>query len=622
MKKLLFCLAYLVMSLTHLNGQEQISKNIYFATDAFALDDQSATELQQFIQQLDLYTEHDITIVGHTDQDGTDEYNLALSERRAASVAEYFETQGIPSDILDVTYEGETQLVNHSKVANLKKQNRRVSILAQVYKYENVDEFISLLDSENTNTHKINSNTEIQLTLNKGTEVTIPKNAFCLEDGTPVDNNNVEITIKEAYSYLDMIDHQLFTQTEDEILETGGMIYISATKNGQKLQLQDGKAIDLTYPIQDPLKGMELFVPTDQTSSEDGEGVVWQTTGAAIETVEVKKEEKFIQIDLSPIINYREEITNLKKPSLVFGDMPKFPRAIRKPYPPSTKIYDDEKYKEVYKKYEIALEEYKEDQKTYPERLKKWTREANKRKKDIATHKYNLNVYYTQRRLVYSIDRLVDRQATESHDKLLADVFGYLDKDMLPIPFNEKRHVKDAFQDVARDVKENVGLKIFSSSNTVARGKIYCQDFYYILDAKIKELNTGKFNMGAINSKRASRYLVSTSDLGWINCDRFYKVPEKNRTNLTLANVEKDEKCFLVFKNIKSVLRPSGMKDKTFNNIPKGEAVTLLALKFINDQAYFAKQDITTGSVKKMELDYKETTLSKLKDIIKNIASE
>jgi len=610
------------MSLTHLNGQEQISKNIYFATDAFALDDQSATELQQFIQQLDLYTEHDITIVGHTDQDGTDEYNLALSERRAASVAEYFETQGIPSDILDVTYEGETQLVNHSKVANLKKQNRRVSILAQVYKYENVDEFISLLDSENTNTHKINSNTEIQLTLNKGTEVTIPKNAFCLEDGTPVDNNNVEITIKEAYSYLDMIDHQLFTQTEDEILETGGMIYISATKNGQKLQLQDGKAIDLTYPIQDPLKGMELFVPTDQTSSEDGEGVVWQTTGAAIETVEVKKEEKFIQIDLSPIINYREEITNLKKPSLVFGDMPKFPRAIRKPYPPSTKIYDDEKYKEVYKKYEIALEEYKEDQKTYPERLKKWTREANERKKDIATHKYNLNVYYTQRRLVYSIDRLVDRQATESHDKLLADVFGYLDKDMLPIPFNEKRHVKDAFQDVARDVKENVGLKIFSSSNTVARGKIYCQDFYYILDAKIKELNTGKFNMGAINSKRASRYLVSTSDLGWINCDRFYKVPEKNRTNLTLANVEKDEKCFLVFKNIKSVLRPSGMKDKTFNNIPKGEAVTLLALKFINDQAYFAKQDITTGSVKKMELDYKETTLSKLKDIIKNIASE
>ena len=622
MKKLLFCLAYLVMSLTHLNGQEQISKNIYFATDAFALDDQSATELQQFIQQLDLYTEHDITIVGHTDQDGTDEYNLALSERRAASVAEYFETQGIPSDILDVTYEGETQLVNHSKVANLKKQNRRVSILAQVYKYENVDEFISLLDSENTNTHKINSNTEIQLTLNKGTEVTIPKNAFCLEDGTPVDNNNVEITIKEAYSYLDMIDHQLFTQTEDEILETGGMIYISATKNGQKLQLQDGKAIDLTYPIQDPLKGMELFVPTDQTSSEDGEGVVWQTTGAAIETVEVKKEEKFIQIDLSPIINYREEITNLKKPSLVFGDMPKFPRAIRKPYPPSTKIYDDEKYKEVYKKYEIALEEYKEDQKTYPERLKKWTREANERKKDIATHKYNLNVYYTQRRLVYSIDRLVDRQATESHDKLLADVFGYLDKDMLPIPFNEKRHVKDAFQDVARDVKENVGLKIFSSSNTVARGKIYCQDFYYILDAKIKELNTGKFNMGAINSKRASRYLVSTSDLGWINCDRFYYVPEKNRTNLTLANVEKDEKCFLVFKNIKSVLRPSGMKDKTFNNIPKGEAVTLLALKFINDQAYFAKQDITTGSVKKMELDYKETTLSKLKDIIKNIASE
>ena len=621
MKKLLFCLAYIVMSFTQLNGQEQISTNIYFSTDDFTIDDQSANELEQFIQQLDLYTEHDITIVGHTDQDGTDEYNLALSERRAASVSDYFQTKGIPSDILDVSYKGEAQLINHSKVANLKKENRRVSIVANVYKYENVNEFIELLDNTNVNTLTINTNEETQLTLNKGTEVNIPKNAFCLEDGTPVDNNNVDLTIKEAFSYMDMIDHQLFTQTEDQILETGGMIYIAATKDGQKLNLQDGKSIEFTYPTQEPLKGMELFLPTPSTDTEDGEEVVWQATGKAIEIIEEKKEDKFIQIDLSPILSYRAELQDLEKPVLNFADMPKFPRAIKKPYPPSTQIYSDDKYQEVYKKYEIALEEYKKDQKTYPTRLQNWTREANKRKSDIASHKYNLNVYYTQQRLLYSIDRLEERQATESHDKLLIDVFGYLEKDMIPIPFDEKRLVKKAFQDVARDVKENVGLKIFPSSNMVARGLIYCQDFYDILQAKKNELITGEFNMDAINTKRASRYLVSTTDLGWINCDKFYKIAEKDKTNLILANVEDDEKCFMVFKDIKSILRPSGKKNKVFDKIPKGEAVTLIALKFINNKAYLARHEVTTGSVRKMELDYKETTLTKLKNIIKNISS-
>lgn len=622
MKKLLFCLAYLAMSLTQLTGQEQISKNIYFPTDVFTLDDQSENELQQFLSQLDQYTEHDITIVGHTDQDGSDEYNLSLSERRAASVADYFNSKGISSGILDVSYKGEAQLVNHSNLDNLKKQNRRVSIVAQVYKYENVNEFIELLDNENVNKHTINTNNEVELFLNKGTEVSIPKNAFCLEDGTPVDNKNVDLTIKEAFSYMDMIDQQLFTQTEDQILETGGMIYISATKDGQKLNLQEGKSIDLTYPIQKPLKGMELFVPEYQKGSEDPTDFVWKTTGKAIPSVEPKKEEAFKQVDLSPILDYPFDELLAEKPSITFEDMPKFPRAVKKPYPPSDKIYTQEKYKEVYKKYEVALEEYKKDQKTYPARLKEWSKEVDLRKKAIAKHRYALKIYYTQKRVHNAIQRLEEREVKESHDKLLTELFDFLYKPSPNIPFDEKQLVKEAFQDVARDVKENTSLKIFPSSNMVTRSGKYCEDFFYILQAKQRQLETGEFSQDALNAKRASRYVVSTTDLGWINCDRFYDVPQEDKTNLTLANVENGVKCFMVFKNIKSVLRPSGMKDKSFKDIPKGELVTLLALKFMNDKAYIAKHEVTTGSVKKMELDYKVTTLSKLKNIIKNIASE
>lgn len=41
-------------------------------------------------------------ISGHTDDLGTDEYNLDLSERRAKSVQDYLETKGIRADHLPV----------------------------------------------------------------------------------------------------------------------------------------------------------------------------------------------------------------------------------------------------------------------------------------------------------------------------------------------------------------------------------------------------------------------------------------------------------------------------------------------------------------------------------------
>lgn len=620
MKKLLFCLAYFSMSLTQLLGQETISQNIYFPYDAFTLDEQSELQLREFINQLELYKEHDITIVGHTDQDGTNDYNLALSERRASTVSEFLQSNGIASDILEVSYMGEDQLLNHSNSTELKKKNRRVSIVAMAYNYENVDQFLQLLDSDNSNHHRINANEETELTLKKGTEVLIPANAFCLEDGTPVDNKNVTLTINEAYSYTDMIDHQLSTQTEDKILETGGMIYIGATKDGQKLQLQKGKSIELSYPIQKPKDGMELFLPVSDAGENEGQNVTWQATGQAVETVEVNTDEQFIQIDLDPLLNY--PFTELEKPSLIFEEMPKFPRPVKEPFPPSKKIYSEKKYQEVYKKYELAKAKYEKDQKSYSSRLASWTKEAQERKKLIASHKYNLNVYHTQRRVEYALTQLADRQATESHDKLLPEIFGFLDKAMPPIPFDEKHYIKLAFQDVGRDVKDQMGLTIFPSSNMIIRTERYCLDFNFIVDAKVQEAKTGVYYGDALNSKRASRYLFSTSNLGWINCDRFYNVSPQDRTNLTIANVENGVKCFMIFKNIKSVLSPRGGKEKKFSNIPKGHAVSLIALKFVNDQVFLGTKEMTTGSIDKMEFEYEQTTLHKLKEIIKSIASE
>ena len=69
-----------------------------------------------------------ITISGHTDWIGSDQYNQGLSERRAASVANYLVSQGVPAERIQSQGFGESQPVADNKTDEGRAQNRRVEI--------------------------------------------------------------------------------------------------------------------------------------------------------------------------------------------------------------------------------------------------------------------------------------------------------------------------------------------------------------------------------------------------------------------------------------------------------------------------------------------------------------
>ncbi|PIE42360.1 MAG: cell envelope biogenesis protein OmpA [Gammaproteobacteria bacterium] len=69
-----------------------------------------------------------VAVVGHTDSKGTVAYNQGLSERRAASVANYLVQQGVPAELISARGEGELQPVATNKTAEGRQQNRRVEI--------------------------------------------------------------------------------------------------------------------------------------------------------------------------------------------------------------------------------------------------------------------------------------------------------------------------------------------------------------------------------------------------------------------------------------------------------------------------------------------------------------
>ncbi len=69
-----------------------------------------------------------VEVAGHTDSDGSAQYNQGLSERRAQAVAQYFRTQDIMDQRLITIGQGELSPVADNSTASGKQTNRRVEI--------------------------------------------------------------------------------------------------------------------------------------------------------------------------------------------------------------------------------------------------------------------------------------------------------------------------------------------------------------------------------------------------------------------------------------------------------------------------------------------------------------
>lgn len=77
------------------------------------------------------YNKTTLTVVGHTDNVGADKYNQDLSQRRAHSVAQYFESKRVNPVRLAISGKGETQPVTSNASEGGRQQNRRVEIYVE-----------------------------------------------------------------------------------------------------------------------------------------------------------------------------------------------------------------------------------------------------------------------------------------------------------------------------------------------------------------------------------------------------------------------------------------------------------------------------------------------------------
>ncbi len=103
-------------------------QNILFEYDRSGLSNDASEELKKIIKYLKENKAQVITVSGHTDDAGTEEYNLNLSKKRTMAVVSYLTSKGIQKKRITYNSYGETKPLADNSTTEGKVKNRRVEI--------------------------------------------------------------------------------------------------------------------------------------------------------------------------------------------------------------------------------------------------------------------------------------------------------------------------------------------------------------------------------------------------------------------------------------------------------------------------------------------------------------
>lgn len=426
-------------------------------------------------------------------------------------------------------------------------------------------------------TFLIDQKKDTLLVANNGSNIKIPANAFQLVDGsTPI--GNVKVSVIEAFSVNHILGHNLHTTSNGQLLETGGMINIEASSNGVQLILKENQTIEVSIPKNNDQPDMELFYEVEQ---EDGT-VTWVTA----DEIEIANE-----ADTTKYEYYGGDSI------ATTGD---FTTERMSSYP--EELYD------YHFKYISWVDEGLSDiqLKGKNQNLIQFIEDpANANREDV---KEFIDNYW---RVFFEIR--IDENGKLHDYKLRND------------PYLNSSKMKDAANAVTIAVKLLESAPPFDLRSV--KGSVDHGKRYLIGVSGNKRLNKAKYRKwfreqgvkeetvteeGSGNS--IGRYVFNVSRLGWINCDRFYEMADSLKVNMQIEIPElQDASISLVFKDLKSVMSSTPANGVySFDNIPSGSAVYVVAISYDDKTAKIAIMDTKVRGGKIKITDFKSVTLDEL----------
>jgi outer membrane protein OmpA-like peptidoglycan-associated protein len=106
----------------------KIASKIFFETNSDKLKVASQAQLDELVIILKKYENANLTIEGHADSQGADDFNLNLSQKRTESVKTYLMSKGIMESRLTAVGFGESKPIADNNTSEGRAKNRRVEL--------------------------------------------------------------------------------------------------------------------------------------------------------------------------------------------------------------------------------------------------------------------------------------------------------------------------------------------------------------------------------------------------------------------------------------------------------------------------------------------------------------
>jgi hypothetical protein len=407
----------------------------------------------------------------------------------------------------------------------------------------------------------IDPSTDNMIEGEKGTKVFIPADAFQFKDGSPV-TGKVVVTLKECFSVSDFISNNLSTLSRGYLLETGGMILISAASEGKELEISKTKSYIVAFPNKDTSKPMMPFY------------------GAA---------DSLGRINWNPVFSFGESDSSLG------GDSTLVDSSMYKPFViVCTSMWTGYDSEWKLKHADSTINLYVEN--------------------NFHLHDSSLINLFCQKGFIPRIRIYLN--SSGKVDRIDFDS----DKDQNePTGENARNVISDFFKSMP---PINVSVMNKASLNYGYRLSLCCHISldWKEYDKRFKE-KYSKYQDKAIEQmgKEAVSYSVlSLSKLGWINCDRFlYDDTEKTDFVVNIEG-ETGSLAFITFDSTKSIM---GGEEKSggfvFRNMPVNSKIKVIGIAYHDGKpllskmpAIISKQPFTLSGLKEFSLNDLEKQLN------------